>query len=308
MSVADCFGLDDPDSPLLAEARAGWERWCAQDPTMAVVDQFDDLRAWARTASADDKSRLLAALATLTRTDRAAVAALVWLLIPGAVRVAESLHDLSTDIDDLVAGQLWIEVSRSHQLPARGIARTILVTVRREVGASLGVGALVERRDRAWSQHVLVDYLDDGLGTTPDHDASEPEDAIAEASRFLDEALRDHAIEASHIWLLHELAIAAHDLDAPMRRGRCGLTAPSVVERVARERPESSRTLRRRAAAALDRLAEYVAIRDDLDLLEKWRRDHPERLPTERELLEDEIRFDQAFEEWRAARRNRPAS
>jgi len=29
MSVADCFGLDDPESPLMSEAKAKWVRWCA---------------------------------------------------------------------------------------------------------------------------------------------------------------------------------------------------------------------------------------------------------------------------------------
>src|SRR5665811_757594 len=28
MSLADHFGLDDPESPLLAQARAAWKRWC----------------------------------------------------------------------------------------------------------------------------------------------------------------------------------------------------------------------------------------------------------------------------------------
>src|SRR5664279_3186041 len=31
MCVADHFGLDDPESPLLAEARTAWRHWCAQD-------------------------------------------------------------------------------------------------------------------------------------------------------------------------------------------------------------------------------------------------------------------------------------
>lgn len=309
MSVSDCFGLDDPESPLLAEARVGWERWCAQDPLIAVVDHLDDLRTWTARASRGDKDRLLASLARLTRDDRAAVAALVWLLIPGAVRVADSLHDLSPDIDDLVAGQLWIEASRGHLLPPRGIARAILATTRREVAAAFGVGQLAQRRDRAWSLAIVLDLAVDDPHVTPSYDdIDEDDDGLVEASRFMEEALRSRAIDARDIWLLHELAIAAHALSAPLRRGRCGLTSPSVVDRVAESRPEASRTLRRRATKALDKLAAYVAIRDDPDLVAQWRHDHPERLPTERELLEDEARFEQAFAEWRAERRGTQAS
>lgn len=294
MSVSDCFGLDGPDSPLLAEARAGWERWCAQDPTIAVVDHLDDLRAWTARAGRGDKDRLLAALACLTRDDRAAVAALVWLLIPGASRVANSLRDLSPDIDDLVAGQLWIEASRSHLLPPRGIARAVLATTRREVAATFGVGRLAQRRDRAWSLVAVLDLTAESHLLPPAHDVGdvEDEDESIEASRFMDEALRNRAIEAGDIWLLHELAIAAQILSAPLRRGRCGLTSPAVVALVAEPRPEAPRTLRRRAAKALDRLTAYVAIRDDPDLVTQWRHDHPERLPTERDLLLDEARFE----------------
>ncbi|MGH3976736.1 MAG: hypothetical protein ACRDS9_25980 [Pseudonocardiaceae bacterium] len=309
MSVSDCFGLDDPESPLLAEARAGWERWCAQDPTIAVGDHLDDLRTWTAQADRSDKDRLLAALARLTRDDRAAVAALVWLLIPGAVRVADSLRDLSPDIDDLVAGQLWIEASRSHRLPPRGIARAILATTRREVTATFGIGHLAQRRDHAWSRTVVLDLMVDSPHVPPAYaDVGDVEDGLVEASRLMEEALRNRTIEARDIWLLHELAIAAHALSAPLRRGRCGLTSPAVVDQVAESRPEASRTLRRRAAKALDELAAYVAIRDDPDLVAQWRRTHPERMPTERELLEEEARFEQAFAEWQAERRDRRAS
>ncbi len=56
----------------------------------------------------------------------AARVALVWLLIPGATALADRLRDLSPEIDGLVAGQLWIEVPRSHHLGRRGTARAIL--------------------------------------------------------------------------------------------------------------------------------------------------------------------------------------
>ena len=85
MSVADYFGLDDPESPLMTEARARWVRWCAEDPDLAVVDDLADLRAWTWRAEREAKDRVFGRLAEVARTEDAARAALVWLLLPGAI-------------------------------------------------------------------------------------------------------------------------------------------------------------------------------------------------------------------------------
>ena len=54
----------------------------------------------------------MARLAALAVEDDDAAVALAWLLVPGAKRVAAKLHDLSDDIDGLVAGQLSVEIRR----------------------------------------------------------------------------------------------------------------------------------------------------------------------------------------------------
>lgn len=295
MSVAEHFGLDDPESPLLAEARAAWVHWRIQDPDLAVVDDLLDLRDWTRRAQSAAKDPMLAKLAALARDDVSARSALVWLLIPGATKVAARLGDLSPEIDGLVAGQLWIEVSRSHHLGPHGIAQAILNETRRQVTAELGVGSQAKLRDKVWAEVRLLDHFEDRAAPV---EPMEP-DTEYELLELFDAALCDHAIDGFDIWLLHDLATEATALAAPMRRGRCGLTSPSVVARVASVRPEAVRTLRRRVGAALDRLTDYAAARSDEDRLAQWRVAHPQPIATQRELAQEEADFVSSLEKVR---------
>lgn len=284
MSVADYFGLDAPESPLMNEARAGWLRWCADDADLAVVDDLTNLRAWTRRAEREAKDRVLDRLAEIAQTEDAARAALVWLLLPGAITLADGLRDLTSDIDGLVAGQLWIEVARSHLHPPYGLAKAVLNSTRRAVLAELGVGSRGRQRDRAWSQTVPLDRFEDHAVQVE----AERVDSYDELVEMLDAALRDNAVGGIDIWLLHELAVAAHAAEAPVRRGRCGLTSPALVDEIARRRPEAARTLRRHLGSAVDQLAAYVGCWQDDARLVQWRAEHLHRLPTEKELLETE--------------------
>lgn len=261
MGVADEYGLDDPDSPLYTEARVGWGRWCAADPTFAVVDDLNELREWTRAATVEERAAVVARLAALTATDRSAVAALVWLLIPGACRIARALRDLSSDIDALVASELWVQTSQAHELTTPWIARAVLGETRREVEASLGVG---RRAERAWRQSVLTDHFELVIGdadiTAVTDNALDP---AAEVRNFLDDAVRDGVVRNGDVSLLLEVANAADDVGAPLRRGRAGLTTPAVADRVAHGRSESARTVRRRVCRVLDRLTAYAARRTE---------------------------------------------
>ncbi|NYI75491.1 hypothetical protein [Nocardioides panzhihuensis] len=301
MSVADRFGLDDPDSPLLVEAAEGWRRWCALDPQLAVVDELRDLRVWTKRASREDKDRVLASVAALTERDRSAVAALVWLLIPGASRLAQSLQDLTADIDDVVAGELWIQAAQAHQLGTRGLAQTILYETRRAVLRGLDVGAHAEK---TWSQTRTLDDLDEGaLGARADlhedpvaDEVTEPVlDSAAEVVEFLKAAGCDRALGWWDVWLVHELAVAADEIGAPLHRGRFGLTTPAAVAKVAALCGKSERTVRRRACQALDALAEYAAAQVDETRLARWRSEHPEVLPTWQQLAREEAWVDETY-------------
>ncbi|WP_141779334.1 hypothetical protein [Nocardioides albertanoniae] len=237
-----------------------------------MVDDLADLREWTRQADVANKAAVLRTLATLTATDRSAVAALVWLLIPGGCRVAEALSDLSPDIDALVASELWLQAAQAHRLRTPWLARALLNATRREVAASLGVGS---RADRHWARVLLADDLTTLASGAGDRESPEAEVAPeVELGEFFDEAVRDHAIAEDEVRLLCELAASAETVGAPLHRGRLGLTTPAAVELVAHDHPEAARTLRRRAAHALDRLKTYAAACTDDISLDRWRADH----------------------------------
>lgn len=124
MSVATCLGFDDPKGPPSAVAAAGWQRWCHQDPDLAVVDELVDLAKWTRESDAPIADRLLARLHAMAQLDAEAASVLAWLLLPGACSLANRLADLSTEIDALVAGALWVRVRT--QPTSQYVAITIL--------------------------------------------------------------------------------------------------------------------------------------------------------------------------------------
>lgn len=58
--------------------------------------------------------------------------------------------------------------------------------------------------------------------------------------------------------MLLDLAHAANILSAPLRRGRAGLTTPSVAQMVSEDHALAARTIRRHAADALDGLVDVA--------------------------------------------------
>ncbi len=272
MSVAECLGLGDGESVLLGEARAAWPLWCVADPGLAVVEDLLDVPGWTLQANGAETNAVIGRLVLLTPSHPAAVTALAWLLMPGATVLANDLRDLDADIDSLVAGQLWIEILGAHVLRSGGrLAATILRRTRREVCADLGVGDGAERRDRAWATSVRENEFDE-RATEWSADEVDPFDQVTE---LLADAMNDGVIEDFDAWLIVELARVAHLVGAPAHRGRMGLTTPDVVEVVAESVRLSTRTLRRRAVKAVDRIAEYVAVREDPEWFGVWRARHP---------------------------------
>lgn len=273
MSVADRCGLDDRDGAQMHAARAAWVRWSTERPQLRVVEDLIDIRVWTRSVSPREANEVLAVLAALTAHDPEAITALVWALLPGAEALARRLGDLRGDSEGLVAGQLWIEVSQAHLLHSRSVAGAILACTRREVSAELSVGDLATRRDRVWAEAVCVA---DATQLEPAGDGYESQDElVGQVERLEIEAMEAHAINAFDAWLLDQLASVAARLEVPGRRGRMGLTTPAVVDELGRIVHLSPRAIRRRATTALDRLAEYVRVRDDLDKFAVWRAQHP---------------------------------
>ena len=254
MSVAKCLGLAEIDGRAMAAAGVAWQRWCHQDPELAVVDDLLDLPDWTRRASTATKDGLLVRLCRLAQDDAEAAVVLAWLLIPGATRLADSLRDLSPDIDELTAGELWLQI---RNRPAeRCVAATILRAVRRSLLAELGHAEAARRHDRVWANTTLCDNAEDLdlLAGLPALNA----DAVFESSHLVQHALLGGVLSLAEASLLQQLAEAADEQCAPARRGRAGLTSPDVVEYVIRYGAVSARSVRRRASVLMDRLGRYA--------------------------------------------------
>ena len=254
MSVAKCLGLADIDGPAMVAACVAWQRWCHQDPELAVVDDLLELPDWTRRASTATKDDLLVRLHRLAEDDAEAAVVLAWLLLPGATRLADSLRDLSPDIDALTAGELWLQI---RNRPAeRCVAATILRAVRRSLLAGLGHAEAARRHDRVWANTTLCDNAEDLdlLAGLPELNA----DAVFESSHLVQHALLGGVLSLAEASLLQQLAEAADEQCAPARRGRAGLTSPTVVEYVIRYGGVSARSVRRRASVLMERLGRYA--------------------------------------------------
>ena len=256
MSVAKCLGVDDLDAPNMQEVRAEWPRWQDVERALNVVDHLADLPRWLKLSTPVERDAVLAGLRRLAEHDPRAYVALAWLLVPGASLVAGRLRRLTDAIDEVVAGQLWIQICEHDPADDRYVAPTILRRVERESMAELGLGELAKRRDPTWASSVLIERYDESIpADEPDDDAGEPRAQLIELLR---RALDSGSLSDQDRGLLLDLALAANLADAPLRRGRAGLTTPSVAQLVSEDHALAARTIRRRAANALDRLGEVA--------------------------------------------------
>lgn len=253
MSVAKCLGVDDIDGPNMNEARSQWPHWCQDEPALAIVDDLRDLPRRMRKAEPAERDAVVSALLRLGATDKRASMVLAWLLVPGASLLAGRLRNLIDVIDEVVAGQLWIQICDHDPSDDTYVAKKILSRVERESKAELGVGDLAERRDPAWAATVLVEQLDASIPAEElDEEFENPREQLA---AILRRALDDGDLSEARRDLLLDLAHAANLLHAPLRRGRAGLTAPSVAQMVCEDHALSARTIRRHAADDIDTLA-----------------------------------------------------
>lgn len=253
MSVARCLAVDDVDGPNMTEARFEWPRWREVDPALAVVDDLRDFPDWMRQAEPIGRDAALAALLRISRRDQRAALVLAWLLVPGASLLAGRLRNLVDVIDEVVAGQLWIQFCEYDPADERYVARKIRNRVEREAKAEPGVGDLAARRDPTWASAVFVERFDESISA--DESSVELEDPREQLAAILRRALDDGDLSEARGDLLLDLAHAANFLNAPLRRGRAGLTAPSVAQMVCEDHALSARTIRRHAADDIDTLA-----------------------------------------------------
>lgn len=112
---------------------------------------------------------------------------------------------------------------------------------------------------------------------------------------LLKEALIDGAVVPFDLDLLWQLAQAVDRLGSPAHRGRMGLTSPAVIEAFSEQMHLNARSVRRRATEVLDRLQEYASVRDDVEALAHWNRQHPPVVLSARQQMELAIEEEQAW-------------
>lgn len=253
MCVAKCLGVDDLDAPNMRELRAEWPRWRQMSFDLPDVDDLKDLPRWMRDAEPAQRDGVLTALRRVAEGERRAYVALAWLLMPGAARVAGRISRLADEIDEVVAGQLWVQICEHDPDDDRYVAKRILDRVYRESMAELGVGDLARRRDEAWSMTVLVDAFAESMAAGPADDEVARREVLAD---LLQRGIDSGKLVESDRDLLIDLAHAAEQINAPGHRGRGGLMTPSVTQLVEEAHALSSRSIRRRAAGAIKAIRE----------------------------------------------------
>lgn len=123
--------------------------------------------------------------------------------------------------------------------------------------AEFGVGDLAKRRDEAWAMTLLVDAFEESI---PAEGLDRAEEVKEELDDLLQRAIDSGRLSAADRDLLMDLAHVAEGIDAPGRRGRGGLMTPSVTQMVEEAHAMASRTIRRRAASAIEAVGEVARI------------------------------------------------
>lgn len=237
----------------MREVRAEWPRWRQMSHDLPDVE-LADLPRWMKAAEPPQRDAVLTALFVIAATDRRAYIALAWLLMPGAAKEAGCIDRGTEPIDETLAAQLWIQLCEHDPADNSYVAAKILDRVHRESMTELGIGDLATRRDPTWARTVVVqspreavpDWVDEA-----DRDSELLNDLLQRAldSGLLSERDRD---------LLLGLAHAAEMADAPGRRGRGGLTTPSVTQLVEETHGMSSRSIRRHVSHAVEAIREVA--------------------------------------------------
>jgi hypothetical protein len=210
MSPTDSLGVSWPALTDRVEPANTLARWAATEHALAGVGTLDELAAivhrGGNAARADELLGALIRLAALDGGDDEDAALLVaHLLANGTRKLALQVRDLSADIDDLLAGQLWLQIRTfPWQRRTRAYAKSLLLDTR------LGVLAeLRPYRTRAGHDPVLlVDPI-----STPAVDG--PSDAELLDRPFLHEHDLDEAGDGTH----RGVNIAAEIADVAERHG-----------------------------------------------------------------------------------------
>jgi hypothetical protein len=159
MSPTESLGVSWPALTDRVERRHALDRWAAAEAVLAGVASLDALAEIVHhghdPARADELLGGLVRLAAADGGDDAdAALVLAHLLANGTRKLALQLWDLSTDIDDLLAGELWLQIRTfPWRRRRRAYARNLLLDTRLAVLAELRPYQTRDRQTRV----ILID-------------------------------------------------------------------------------------------------------------------------------------------------------
>jgi hypothetical protein len=263
MSPTDSFGVSWLALTERVEPAHALHRWAAAEPALTGIDTLDELAEIVHDGGDPGRGdELLGALVRLAAVDGGndedAAILVAHLLGNGARRLALQLRDLSADIDDLVAGELWLQIRTfPWRRRRRAHAKSLLLDTRLAVFT-----ALRPYRNRAGMNRImLVDPTacasENVDGGPLDRPVIDPHDADAlSLPDLLEWAQRTGVIDRGDAALLIELMLAADGVNESDRHaapGR-GLNSADEVSAVAARHGVHQKTIWRRRARALSAL------------------------------------------------------
>jgi hypothetical protein len=260
MAPADCVGVSWGSLSDRVNKGGALARWAAAEPALAGIDTLHELAGIVhdrgRPARADE---LLGALVRTAAVDGGddenAAFAVAHLLANGTRRLASRLRDLSSDIDSLVAGELWLQIRTfPWQRRRRAFAASLLLDTRHALLRELRPYRARDGEDRV----LLVSPWMPEMQRVPNRAGLEPpgcecDDSRSELLDVLGWAQRSGLVERADVALLVDLVLAA-DRTAGAGTARRGLTVAAELAYVANLRGVHPQTIRRhrdRTLAAL---------------------------------------------------------
>ena len=246
MSVQVELGLGSNVESLITDS---WGSWAARQRTLARVRDPRRLREWLQRADAANADEVLYGLAWLASIDgaddRDCARVLAWLLVPGASFLARRLQTLSSEIDHMVAAELWVLV-RTFPLHRRNVVRNLMWDLRTNVLAACEAPATLRRQDPVW--YATLTGLD--ADTTVEQAAGHVPSSMEELLDVLDWACDRGVIPPADRGLLLSLVDAAQAL-SPRRGANQGVLANEATASAAAVLGVCDRTVRRRARRAI---------------------------------------------------------
>lgn len=238
-----------------------WRGWAEAEPALCALDGLEAL--WHRRGR--DADMLLGALIRLAARDgaddRLAAIAVAHQLATASRRLALSLRDLSDDIDELVAGALWMEI-KSFPWRARthGYATSLIWATRTSV-----LDLLMPTRVRGGGERE--EAMDPLAPASPWTRHPDPEDERANGAErshrefveLIEWAASSGVVSHEDVCLLHELVAAGErltHLDSPHTRQ--GVCSQAAVALVARRRGVCGRTVARHRNRVIATLRDAV--------------------------------------------------